>query len=191
MAVVYLHKRKDNKEVFYVGIGKTERRAYRVDQRNRYWRNIYKKHGHIVEIIFDNISWEEACRREIDLILKYGRKDLGTGNLCNMTAGGEGGYGRTLTEDHKRKISESHKGKKMSQEHMEKLWNSTRGRHLSTEHKAKISKPVLKFSKNGVFIEEFTSVIEAERQTSCSNVSEVCKGKRKTTGGFIWKYKNN
>lgn len=189
MAVVYLHKRKDNKEVFYVGIGKTERRAYRVDQRNRYWRNIYKKHGHIVEIIFDNISWEEACRREIDLILKYGRKDLGTGTLCNMTAGGEGAYGRSLTEEHKRKISESNKGKKRSQEHMEKLWNSNRGRHLSIEHKAKISKPVLQFDKHDNFIKEFVSISKAEEITGCRHISAVCKCKRKTTGGFIWKYK--
>lgn len=190
MCVVYLHKRKDTNEVFYVGIGKTERRAYRVDQRNKYWRNIYKKCGHIVEIVVENTTWEEACSIEIELILKYGRKDLGTGNLCNMTAGGEGAYGRTLTEEHKRKISESHKGKRVSHEHMEKLWNSNRGRKLTNEHKMKISKPILQFSKNGVFIKEFPSVIEGKRQTGCDHISEVCKNKRKTAGGFIWKYKN-
>lgn len=189
MCVVYLHKRKDNNEVFYVGIGKTERRAYRVDERNKYWRHIYKKCGHIVEILFTELTWEEACKIEIELITKYGRKDLGTGNLCNMTAGGEGGYGRVLTEEHKKKISESHKGKDMNPEHMKKLWNSTRGKQLTDEHKAKISKPVLQFSKNGSFIKEFPSLVEATRQTGCIHIGKVCKNKRKTAGGFIWKYK--
>lgn len=38
--------------------------------------------------------------------------------------------------------------------------------------------------------EEFRSLSEAARQTSCdvSSISNVCKGKAKTTGGFGWTY---
>ena len=40
-------------------------------------------------------------------------------------------------------------------------------------------------------INEFPSTMEAERQTGFnqSNISNCLKGKRKTCGGFIWKYK--
>ena len=109
MAILYLHKRKDNNEVFYIGIGKTKRRAYRKDQRSKYWISYTNKYKYYVEILCDNISWEEACNKEKELICFYGRKDLGFGNLINMTDGGEGGFGRVLSDVHKRKISDYRK----------------------------------------------------------------------------------
>lgn len=53
------------------------------------------------------------------------------------------------------------------------------------------SKPVLQFSKTEEFISEYSSISEAERQTGCKNqsISACCKGKRKSCGGYIWKYK--
>lgn len=45
--------------------------------------------------------------------------------------------------------------------------------------------------KNGVIVGEFESTKEAERQTGICRVSisSCCKGKQKTAGKFIWKYK--
>ncbi len=53
-------------------------------------------------------------------------------------------------------------------------------------------KPVLQFDKSGNFVAEYDSAIDAERKTGAyhSKIAAVCKGKRKTTGGYIWKYKN-
>lgn len=53
------------------------------------------------------------------------------------------------------------------------------------------SKQVLQFSKDEKFIAEYPSTHEASRHTGCdnSNISKCCKGKYKSTGGFIWKYK--
>ena len=41
-------------------------------------------------------------------------------------------------------------------------------------------------------INEFESISEASRQTKIcsSNISRVCSGRAKTTGGFKWRYKN-
>lgn len=52
------------------------------------------------------------------------------------------------------------------------------------------SKPVLQFSKTGEFIAEYPSTREAERLTGCNqgNIIKCCKGKLKSTGGYIWKY---
>ena len=62
MATLYLHKRKDTNEVFYVDIGKNLRRVYRKDQRNKYWKNYTNKYEYIVCIKCDGITWDEACQ---------------------------------------------------------------------------------------------------------------------------------
>ena len=56
----------------------------------------------------------------------------------------------------------------------------------------KTSKCVLQYTPEGEFIDEYKSTQEASRQTGINqgHISDVCLGKRKKTGGFIWKYKN-
>ena len=55
----------------------------------------------------------------------------------------------------------------------------------------KYSKPILQFDLEGNLVNEFPSIKEAERQTGFKNpnICNCLKGKRKTCGGFIWKYK--
>jgi hypothetical protein len=90
MAIVYLHRRKDSNEIFYIGIGKDRYRIGRKANRNKYWHNIVNKYGYTKEVLMSDLTWGEAITEEIKLIKKYGRKDLGTGNLVNMTRGGDG-----------------------------------------------------------------------------------------------------
>ena len=89
MTVVYRHRTLDTNEVFYVGIGSIKR-PYKKYGRNNFWKNIVNKHGYYVEIIQENLDWDSACELEEFLIKLYGRKDLGTGCLVNMTNGGDG-----------------------------------------------------------------------------------------------------
>jgi len=106
MAYVYQHVRKDKNQVFYIGIGsdKKYQRAYDIKGRNKLWYNIIKKTDYIVEIIHDNLSWENACNLEIELIKKYGKKCNNTGLLCNLTDGGEG-FKFNHSEKSKKQIS--------------------------------------------------------------------------------------
>jgi len=91
MAVVYKHIRLDKEEVFYIGIGKNRSRAYNSSKgRSVYWKNIVAKTEYQVDILFEDLSWEEACEKEKELITLYGRRDLGLGTLVNLTDGGEG-----------------------------------------------------------------------------------------------------
>lgn len=45
----------------------------------------------IITKVVENLTSEEACQLEIELITKYGRKDIGTGVLTNCTSGGDKG----------------------------------------------------------------------------------------------------
>lgn len=49
--------------------------------------------------------------------------------------------------------------------------------------------PVLQFSKDGEFIAEYPSISEAERCFGCNHIWDCCKGKRKSCGGYVWRYK--
>jgi PHP family Zn ribbon phosphoesterase len=112
MAVVYQHRRKDDNSIFYIGIGTKKNRAYSLDGRNRYWHNVVKKYGYEVDVLFEGISWEDACNVEMGMIESYGRKDLELGNLVNLTDGGDGSYGVILSKEARGKISQSAIGKK-------------------------------------------------------------------------------
>jgi hypothetical protein len=92
VAYLYRHIRLDKNEPFYIGIGSDDsyKRAYNPWDRTLFWKNITLKTQYKVDIILDNLSWEEACKKEIEFIALYGRKDLGKGSLVNLTDGGEG-----------------------------------------------------------------------------------------------------
>ena len=100
MAYVYRHIRLDKNEPFYIGIGsdKNFKRAFDRFSRNRHWNFIVNKTEYDVEIFMDNLSWEQACEKEQELISLYGRKDLGKGTLVNLTDGGDGSVGIKIKE---------------------------------------------------------------------------------------------
>jgi hypothetical protein len=64
-----------------------------------------------------NLTEEQAFAREINLIAQFGRKDLATGILRNMTDGGEGLSGLVFTEEHRQNIATALTGKPKSPEH--------------------------------------------------------------------------
>jgi hypothetical protein len=128
MAYVYKHIRPDTNEVFYIGIGIKKDRMYSNRSRNKFWMNIVNKHGIIREVIEDNLTWSDAVSREQYWIEFYGRKNNKTGILCNMTDGGDGSYGRILSDKTKRKISEGNKGKKCTEETKRKISEGNKGK---------------------------------------------------------------
>ena len=107
------------------------------------------------------------------------------------------------SKESKKKIAEAKTGEKhpmfgkhLSEESRKKISEANTGKHHSEEHRKKISQSkgvngILQFSKDGELIAEYSSIHEAERQTGCNNCSicNCCKGNRKSAGGFIWKYK--
>ena len=163
MAYVYQHIRLDTNEVFYVGIGKKPKhgRAYTRSDRNPFWEKVVAKTSFKVEILFDNLTWEQACEKEKELIALYGRRDLGTGTLVNLTDGGDtiegyvhkestkakmrekmkgntNGANHKMTEENKRKLSESLKNRVRTPESIQKMALSKTGSKASEETRNKM-----------------------------------------------------
>jgi len=122
---LYRHIRLDLNEPFYIGIGKrTEfdmktgncRRANQKTKRNNFWKNIVAKTEYEIEIIFETDSKEKIVKKEIEFIKLYGRKNLNTGSLVNLTDGGEFFEGYVPTKEDRLKKSNSLKGIKRSPE---------------------------------------------------------------------------
>ena len=152
----YAYLRED-KTPYYIGKGTGKR--------------IYSKQRSIKppkdksRIIFlkKNLTEEEAFKHEIYMIDVFGRKDLGTGILYNMTDGGEGSsgcipseesrrkmgdarkgenhylYGKSLSEETKTKMSEAHKGRTPSEESRRKMSDARKGKTHTEETRRKIS----------------------------------------------------
>jgi hypothetical protein len=125
MGVVYQHRRNDTNEIFYVGIGRNNKRPHSKSRRNIIWKNIVNKHGYTVEILHEDLSFDECKEIERELISIHGRKDLGTGILCNLTDGGDGVVGYIHSDVSKRNMSESKLN--MSDETKRKMGESRKG----------------------------------------------------------------
>jgi len=191
MGYLYKHIRSDKNEVFYIGIGgfsKSEKefsykRAYCKYKRNKIWKRITSKTSYIVEIVSDNISFEEACVKEKEYIKLYGRIDTKTGILSNLTDGGEGTIGLILSRESIERGSKKRIGLKVSEEVKEilKLANKIN------------SKPVIQYDIENNFINEFQSLNEVYRKTGIpvSNISNACNGKLKQVNGYIWRFKGD
>lgn len=75
-------------------------------------------------------------------------------------------------------------------------WNSRKenvNHGTRTERASKTaSRSVIQYSKDGIQLNIFSSIKEASEitNTATSGIGAVCRGERKTAGGFMWKYNN-
>lgn len=101
---VYVHKRKDTDQIFYVGKGKNKR-YLSLSGRNLHWKNTCNKYGWYAVIIKYCIDEDEALELEESMIT-----EIGLDNLCNKNYfnGGKSGY--IHSAESKLKMSNSKKG---------------------------------------------------------------------------------
>jgi hypothetical protein len=192
MAVVYVHKRKSDNKVFYVGIGLNEKRAYDFRRRNAVWKGYAAKHPFYVEIIAKDLSWEDACKLEVQLVTQYGRKDTKTGHLLNQTDGGNGSIGviRPTGPD-------SHMFGKKGKDHPaygKGLKGAAHPQFGKSGALSKTSKAVLQINPRTMeVVGKFGSTREASRMTGIlqGEISKCCNGIVPLRGGFIWKFAEN
>lgn len=152
---VYEHWRPDLNIPFYVGKGSGNRA--RVVRRGRHYNHIVNKLGRLglsveIRVIADSLSEQDAFDLEIKRIAKW--RDAGV-SLLNRTSGGEGpsgwkrsaahsqklllaNSGRIVSDETRRKISESLKGREFSIERRMKISVANKGRPLSDAHREKL-----------------------------------------------------
>lgn len=163
---VYLHRRADNNEVFYVGKGSGDR-IYRKDGRSVWWNSIVTKHGYTYEYAEKGLSEESAFDLEIELI-KFYRENGHT--LCNIKDGGQG-----------------YAGYKPTAERVAKLREHLQSEEFKANMRKKIGKEVI--CSNGMI---FETCKEAEKwceySPSGSKISTCCRRERKSAHGFVWRF---
>ena len=119
---------RENGTPYYIGKGQRDRAFTK-------HKNVKVPPLNRILILKRNLTEAEAFKHEKYMIFVFGRKDLGTGILCNFTEGGEGTSGRVLSEETKRKMSISQKGRSVSVERRAKISNALKGKKLSESHK--------------------------------------------------------
>lgn len=217
MYIAYQHKNKINGKV-YIGIT--------MQDPERRWRHGegYKSSPHFYaaiqkygwdnfehNILFENLTKEEACQKEQELITefnsmnrKYGYNSTSGGDVFTMNdetkqkisqamMGNKNGLGHPCSEEKKKKISEAQKGKKLTEEHKQKLSEAAKKRHTPCSEKAKEN--IRKAShKKPVYCEELNQVFESVQECSrqlgipATNISKLCNGRGKTLKGYHLKY---
>lgn len=216
---VYMHVNKTNNKV-YVGITQRNPQLRWLSGHgylhNPHFNSAIKQYGwdNFEHIIFaERLSEEEACRMEQLLIKFYNTTNREYG--YNMSIGGEfGGAGVKRSAESRKKMSDAAKRRMpLPPETIEKIKKANKGRKQSEETKRKISesqkgregkpwtkemhqlmdKPVLQYTKNGIFVAQYKSMKLAEKENaiSVSNISSCCLGLCPSAGGFLWKYKES
>ena len=217
MYIVYQHKNKINGKI-YIGITMQEpEKRWKQGEGYRSSPHFYsaiQKYGwdnfeH--NILFQNLTKEEACIKEQELIAKFNSSNREFG--YNSTSGGEvfvmneetkhkisqalmgnkNGLGHPCSEEKKRKISEAQKGRTLTEEHKQKLSEAAKNRHTPCSEQAKEN--IRKSShKNPVYCEELNTVFESVQECSrqlgipATNISKLCNGRGKTLKGYHLKY---
>jgi len=132
-----------------------------------------------------------ACALERRLIAWWGRKDLKSGILLNLTDGGDGTYNpsperklsiiksnktRIYSEETKTKISKSNKGRKFSEEIKKRMSDSTKGIPKSKEWKNLISEIGRKYYYITPYgtIDHFSDVVSLLNSPMSKNQLEKC-----------------
>lgn len=133
---VYHHLNPKTGLVFYVGMGKP-RRALQFDKRGKMWEAYVAEHGKPkILIVLEGLTMEEAKAAEIEHIKTFGRvgKEEGGilvnrtegGDLCSLYGPANPRWGVVLSEETRRKISESHLRPEVVKSKSEKLTGTKR-----------------------------------------------------------------
>lgn len=164
--------------------------------KNKYFYSAICKYGwdnirH--EILFSNLSKDEAEQKEIEMIQFYksNKNEFG----YNIESGGTSA--ERISEETRLKLSKAKKGKpsnrkgvKLNEEIRKKLSKAHKGIRMSVDSRRKIGEAL---GKKVICLEtgcSFVSAREAERQMNIhsTHIREVCNGKRNTAGGYHWKF---
>ena len=199
---VYLHRRADNGQVFYIGKGRL-RRSNNKSLRSIHWKRTVAKYGYWIEKPQENMKEEDALLLEMWLIAKY--LHLGY-RLCNKTLGGDGCLGMTMSDETRRKSGAKNIGRKWTEERRLAQMEKAKGRKMSEESRKKMSIIAKergfanrKISDRIVTSSEgktYKSLMDARKDMAArfgfseksGNIGLCCNGSRGNAFGLNWAY---
>lgn len=156
------------------------------------------------EVIYEGLSEVEAKNIECNLISEFSTQDDRYG--YNMTSGGDGVCGFRHTDSSKQKMSICKTGsnhpnynKHLNERTRSKIATRLTGNQnalgtiRSDETKQRMSdakKKSVAMYVDGALVKLFDSAINAQEETGISrkNISACCLGRRKSAGGYNWKF---
>lgn len=143
-------------------------------------------------------EWTEESREKMRQYRLGKKASKETRELLSTIRMGEKNsfYGKHHTEETKERIREANIGKKHSEESRKKMSQSRKGMKLSKEHSMHIAeakkKQVIQLSlEDEKFIKEWDSVKSAMISLNIKHIDGVCRGERKSAGGYKWVYKED
>ena len=162
-------------------------------------------------VLAEGLSKEEACQMEIKLIAQYNTQDkeYGYNILAGGTApsipqetrdkiakgliGNKNGFGKPCSEEKKKKISDAQKGRKFSEERKQSLRKPKSVTYPCTPEKRQNIINAKQDKKSIVCIETgeiFESIRACARDMGlhASTICAVVRGRKKSTGGYHFKY---
>ena len=186
---------------------------------NSYFTRAIQKYGwdnfkH--DILFENLTEEEAKKLEKEYIAKYKSNIRKYG--YNISSGGESKSGTTISEYQKQRIREGTKNRIFTESYKQKLSESNKKRWQNDEfreHMREINlgknnpqfgkirsdeeriirgaKSILQYDLNMNFLNEYISIHDASDKTKVcrDGISKCCKGIYKQCNGYVWKFKES
>lgn len=172
--------------------------------------------GHTFDIVYEGEHTnEELNNLEIYYIGLYNSYNGNNEKGMNLTLGGEGCFGRIISEETRRKIGEKSKGRKHSEETKNKISENRKKTGKTIAHQKGIDslkgrkivksedwiknnaesrkKPILQYDLGGNFIREWKSAkdVETELGLCRKNISCNLRDKTKQAYGYVWRYKKD
>lgn len=189
---VYLHKRKSDGTIFYVGKGCGVRAKVKTG-RSKHWLNTVKKHGYIIDFAFTNLTSDEAKRIEKELIKNLRQSGA---SIVNISSGGDGGLDCEMyTKETKEKMRAAKLGKKQMPEHAAKSASAKIGKKqpkAAVEYVIGLKKKKVINSDGEVFESASLAAREISAKlginASQGNISMSCRGERLEAYGKAWSY---
>ena len=168
---VYLYLREDGTP-YYVGKGK-DKRAWA-----KHNLNIPNDERRII-FVATKLLEHEAFILEIRLIQMYGRKDIKTGILRNITDGGEGTSGWVPTDENKKNISESKIGTNKGLTY-EEIYGEEKAKELRKRRSESMSK-----TRKKQVSESKPNPMLGKKQSQ-SVIDAIKLARKKSIGKFFW-----
>lgn len=164
-----------------------------IDKARRKYNDLSQWEYEIINVC--NIEYLDELEKEY--IKNYNSNDSRIG--YNSTQGGDGSKGvkwgtNKQIESAKNKNVKGKNnpmyGKHHTQEVKDTISKKNKGRTMSQEQKELRSKLINQYTKDGVFLKQWSgaTTVMKEMGINKSLIGKVCKGIKKSAGGYVWKY---